>query len=88
MKKKVFNDVLKEFPTFLKVIDYCDMYLRGDVLQLEDIIEIVKNIFFKTHKLDLLRYYGAPGYSWDAFLLHVKQRSSYKPELFIYIENE
>lgn len=82
-KSEVFFNVLEKFPEFKTVYDYADLYLSCDVLQLADIIENARKTFFTTHKLDLLRYYGAPGYSWDAFLLYLRQRTSYRPDLFI-----
>lgn len=86
-KKEVFFDVISNFKgCFNKVLDYANLYLMGDVLQLSDIVESARRTFLKTHKLDLVRYYGAPGYSWDAFLLHLKRTSGYKPNLFIATE--
>ena len=86
-KKRVFFDVNEKFKgQFNTVLDYADLYLMGDVLQLSDIIESARKTFFKTHYLDLIRYYGAPGYSWDAFLFHLKRKTSYRPELFISTE--
>ena len=86
-KKKVFYDVISNFKGYFDtVLDYADLYLMGDVLQLTDIIESARKTFFRTHYLDLIRYYGAPGYSWEAFLFHLKRKSDYRPELFISTE--
>ena len=82
-KKEVFFDVIAKYEgEFKTVLDYANLYLMGDVLQLSDIIESARKTFFKTHKLDMIRYYGAPGYSWDAFLYHLKTVGGYTPELF------
>ena len=82
-KKEVFFDVIAKYEgEFNTVLDYANLYLMGDVLQLSDIIESARRTFFKTHKLDMIRYYGAPGYSWDAFLYHLKTVGGYTPELF------
>ena len=77
-KAEVFRSVLKEFPEFKTIKDYANLYLMCDVLQLVDIIVNARETFFASHKLDMLRYYGAPGYSWDAFLFQLH----FKPELF------
>lgn len=69
------------------LLDYMNLYLHCDVLLLADIIQTARAVFFKTHNLDLVRYYGAPGYSWDAFLYYLhKNGSIYRPELFISTE--
>lgn len=86
-KKEVFFDVIAKYEgEFNTVLDYANLYLMGDVLQLSDIIESARRTFFKTHKLDMIRYYGAPGYSWDAFLYHLKTAGGYTPELFMATE--
>lgn len=74
LKIPYFEQVIQAFPEFKTVKDYADLYLSNDVLQLSDIIENARNTLRKTHHLDILRYYGAPGYSWDAFLYSIQAK--------------
>lgn len=85
-KAEVFNNLLVQLPFFKDVRSYADLYLKCDVLELTDIIESARQTMFKTHRLDMLRYYGAPGYSWEAFLYHRSQKSVLNPHLFISTE--
>ena len=82
-KAEIYFGIREKFSQIKTVKKYCELYLSGDVLQLACVIELARNTLFKSHHLDLLRYYGAPGFSWDAFLLHLKQNfPDIKPWLF------
>ncbi len=70
-KYKTYQQVLKKF-NINTCGEYYDLYLKCDVLELADFIEKSRDNLFHTHKLDLLWYYGAPGFSWNAFLYHSK----------------
>lgn len=82
-KKAAFNKVVQAFPQLQTVTDYANIYLACDVCQLADIIENTRNLFMSTHKLDPMYYFGAPGYSWDAFLYDLTMtRPQMCPQLF------
>ena len=82
-KKDVFYHALEILGDKVKTVkDWANIYLAGDVLQLADILENARNLFMTTHHLDILHYYGAPGYSWDAFLYSLKGSEILPPHLF------
>lgn len=72
-KYNTYKDVVKEF-NIKTAGEYSDLYLTCDVLELADIIENARAGFLKTHKLDMLYYYGAPGFAWDCFLYNIKDK--------------
>jgi hypothetical protein len=51
---------------------YMDLYLKIDVLALADVFEAFRNTTLKSHKLDPVYYYTAPGLSFDAMLFTTK----------------
>ena len=48
--------------------EYCDLYLKQDVLLLANIFEDFRNNCMQAYGLDVAHYYTTPGYSWDAML--------------------
>ena len=48
--------------------DYHDLYLKTDVLLLADVFESFRAMAKANYHLDVLHYYGAPGFAWDAML--------------------
>ena len=48
--------------------DYCDHYLKKDVLLLADVFEKFIDTCLKFYKLDPYHYFSSPGLSWDAML--------------------
>lgn len=82
-KKLAFDKVVAIIPQIRTVNDYANIYLACDVCQLADIIESTRNLFMSTHHLDPMYYFGAPGYSWDAFLYELtRERPHMCPRLF------
>lgn len=70
-KLEILKNVVKTF-NVKTAIEYYNIYLKCDVLQLTDIILTDREVFYKEYGLDLCYYVGAPSYSWDAFLLSKK----------------
>ena len=54
--------------------DYHDLYLKSDTLLLAVVFEEFRSTCINNYKLDPCQYYTAPGLSWDAALMHSKQR--------------
>ncbi|GFS84345.1 uncharacterized protein TNCV_4605601 [Trichonephila clavipes] len=52
--------------------EYCDLYVKTDVLLLTDLFENFRKICMQTYKLDPCLYFTTPALSWDAMLLHTK----------------
>ena len=52
--------------------DYCDHYLKKDVLILADIFEKFIDRCLKFYKLDPCHYFSSPGLSWDAMLKMIR----------------
>ena len=50
-------------------LDYHNLYLKCDVLQLADVFESFRNTAMREYKLDPAHYVSAPHLSWDAMLL-------------------
>ncbi|XP_021001758.2 uncharacterized protein [Parasteatoda tepidariorum] len=69
-----YRHALNVFQTFnlITLGDYCDLYVKTDVLLLADLFENFRNICLKTYNLDPCWYYTAPALSWDAMLFHSK----------------
>lgn len=74
-KLEILKKVVKTF-NVKKTIEYYNIYLKCDVLQLTDIILTDREVFYKEYGLDLCYYVGAPSYSWDAFLLSKKNNEN------------
>ena len=82
-KQSIFRHVTRLIPQIKTVTHYTNIYLACDVLQLSDIIENTRNLFMRTHRLDPMYYFGAPGYSWDAFLFKLTTKDPFMcPKLF------
>lgn len=82
-KQAQFWEVIHKIPEINSVRHYTNVYLACDVLQLSDIIESTRDLSMKTHKLDPMYYFGAPGYSWDAYLYKLTSETPYfRPKLF------
>ncbi|GFU60970.1 uncharacterized protein NPIL_654521 [Nephila pilipes] len=52
--------------------EYCDLYVKTDVLLLTDLFETFRKICIQTYKLDPCWYFTTPALSWDAMLLKTK----------------
>ncbi|GFT40180.1 uncharacterized protein NPIL_688351, partial [Nephila pilipes] len=52
--------------------EYCDLYVKTDVLLLTDLFENFRKICIQTYKLDPCWYFTTPALSWDAMLLKTK----------------
>ena len=50
--------------------DYHDLYLRTDVLLLNDVFENFRKLCLELYRLDPAYYYTSPGLSWEALLEH------------------
>ena len=70
------------------IMDYHKLYLKADVLLLNDIWNNFKDVCFKNYKLDPSYYISAPSLSWDSFLklseIELELISDY--EMYLYIE--
>jgi len=64
--------------------DYLDLYLKTDVILLADCMENFRNICYKFYGLELLKYYTAPGFSWDAMLFGYFRNNNVKNYTYIY----
>ncbi|GFY04916.1 uncharacterized protein TNCV_2175721 [Trichonephila clavipes] len=69
-----YNDACKVFNEFHlnNLGEYCDLYVKTDVLLLTDLFENFWKICMQTYKLDPCWYFTTPALSWDAILLHTK----------------
>ncbi|GFW82401.1 uncharacterized protein TNCV_3818811 [Trichonephila clavipes] len=69
-----YNHACKVFNEFHlnKLGEYCDLYVKTDVLLLTDLFENFRKICMQTYKLDPCWYFTTPALSWDAMLLHTK----------------
>ena len=47
---------------------YCDLYLKTDVLLLTDVFEDFRNNCMDVYNLDPAHYFTTPGFTWDAML--------------------
>ncbi|GFU77872.1 uncharacterized protein TNCV_1138801 [Trichonephila clavipes] len=65
--RKVFNEFHLN-----NLGEYCDLYVKTDVLLLTDLFENFRKICMQTYKLDPCWYFTTPALSWDAMLLHTK----------------
>ena len=69
-----YDHALKVWDEFKckNMLDYHNLYLKCDVLQLADVFETFRNTAMKEYKLDPAHYVSAPHLSWDAMLLTTK----------------
>ena len=69
-----YDHALKVWNEFgcTNMLDYHNLYLKCDVLQLADVFETFRNTAMKEYKLDPAHYVSAPHLSWDAMLLSTK----------------
>ncbi|GFW54844.1 uncharacterized protein TNCV_2654831 [Trichonephila clavipes] len=69
-----YNHACKVFNEFHlnNLGEYCDLYVKTDVLLLTDLFENFRKICMQTYKLDPCWYFTTPALSWDAMLLHTK----------------
>jgi hypothetical protein len=68
--KKDYEIAVKVWNLFncQNLLDYHNIYLKGDVLLLADIWENFKNVCYQIYGLDASYYYTAPSLSWSAFM--------------------
>lgn len=52
--------------------EYCDLYLKTDVLLLAEVFENFRQVCIGAYELDPCQYVTAPGLSWDAMLKHTE----------------
>jgi hypothetical protein len=52
--------------------EYCDQYLKTDVLLLADVFERFRDLTMESYKLDPCHFYTTPGLTWDAMLKYTK----------------
>lgn len=71
------RSVLADLPSVKTVKDYLSVYLACDVLQLADIVDAERKGLLESHGIDMLRCYGAAGYSWKAMLYFNKLHNGY-----------
>ncbi|GFY76837.1 uncharacterized protein TNIN_16691 [Trichonephila inaurata madagascariensis] len=71
---KDYNYACKVFNEFhLNNLDeYCDPYVKTDVLLSTDLFENFRKICMQTYKLDPCWYFTTPALSWDTMLVHTK----------------
>jgi hypothetical protein len=69
-----YDHALKVWNEFgcTNMLDYHNLYLKCDVLQLADVFETFRNTAMKEYKLDPAHYVSAPHLSWDAMLFSTK----------------
>ena len=72
------QQVWKEFGTH-NLGDYHDLYLRTDVVQLANVLEVFRDTCLRHYKLDPAHFYTSPGLAWKACL----KRTGIKLELLI-----
>ena len=48
--------------------EYHDLYLKSDVLLLDDVFESLRKTCLQYYKSDSCHYFTSPGLSWDAVL--------------------
>ena len=51
---------------------YCDLYLKTDVLLLADVFEDFRDNCMKSYQLDAGHYFTLAGFTWDAMLKFTK----------------
>lgn len=69
------------------IMDYHKLYLKADVLLLNDVWNNFKDVCFNNYKLDPSYYISAPSLSWDSFLklseIELELITDYEMYLFI-----
>ena len=68
--------------------DYHDLYLRQDVLLLNDVLIEFRKLCLDTYNLDAMHYYTAPGLTWDAGLKFTGETLQLLTEddMFLFVE--
>ena len=81
--KKIWNKINME-----NMGDYCDHYLKKDVLLLADAFEKFVKTCLKFYKLDPCHYFSSPGFSRDAMLkmTGVKLEKIFDIDMYLFIE--
>ena len=71
------EDLEKNYPQFTEIcqcfkiqsaLQYHDLYLCCDVMQITDVFLNARKTLFETHHIDICDYIGMPSASWHAFL--------------------
>ena len=52
--------------------EYCNLYMKTDILLLADVFEQFRTECISTHKLDPAHYYTLPGFTWSSMLKFTK----------------
>ncbi|GFX09178.1 c2H2-type domain-containing protein [Trichonephila clavipes] len=85
-----YNHACKVFNEFHlnNLGEYCDLYVKTNVLLLTDLFENFRIICMQTYKLDPCWYFTTPALSWDAMLLHTKVAIELFPDydMLLFIE--
>lgn len=66
------------------LLDYHDLYLLVDTIQLCDVMECFRSTTMQHMKLDVVHYFTTPGYTWSAALLYTKQRLELISDVSLY----
>ena len=69
VKKKYLHAIDVWIMFKMKIVgEYYDLYLKTDVLLLDDVLYKHINTFIDYYGLDSCHYFSVPGSSWDALL--------------------
>ena len=72
----------------MKFKDYHDIYMQAVVMLLCDVFEEFSSMYYKSFGLDPKKYHTAPGFAWDAVLLHsgAKLQPLVDEDMYIFFE--